>query len=124
MAVVEAVQPAVAVVERRLVVDGRAVCAVEVAGRTGGRMRGLLGRDGLEGALLLPHEPGVHTFGMRFAIDVAFLDRRSVVLEVVRMAPGRFGRPRLRARSVLEAEAGRFEAWGLVRGSRVEIERR
>jgi hypothetical protein len=118
----EAVAPGVKVVERRLVVDGRVVCPVEVAGGAEGRMRGLLGRDGLEGALLLPREPGVHTFGMRFSIDVAFLDRRSLVLEVVRMAPGRFGRPRLRARSVLEAEAGRFERWGVVPGARVEIQ--
>jgi hypothetical protein len=58
---------------------------------------------------------------MRFAIDVAYLDRRLRVLAVRTMPPGRIGRPRLRARHVLEAEAGALAAWGVVRGVRLEV---
>ncbi|WP_328915804.1 MULTISPECIES: DUF192 domain-containing protein [unclassified Streptomyces] len=84
------------------------------------RTRGLLGRDGIEGALLLTPASSVHTVRMRFAIDVAYLDRRLKVLAVRTMPPGKIGRPRLRARHVLEAEAGAFAAWGVVRGVRLE----
>ncbi|WP_060945173.1 DUF192 domain-containing protein [Streptomyces hygroscopicus] len=85
------------------------------------RARGLLGRDGLTGALLLTPASGVHTFRMRFAIDVAYLDRRLTVLDIHTLRPGRLGRPRLRSRHVLEAEAGALERWGVRRGVRVAI---
>jgi uncharacterized membrane protein (UPF0127 family) len=86
---------------------------VEVAETRRARRRGLLGRDGIEGALLLTPARAVHTFGMRFDLDVAYLDRDRRVLEVRRMRRNRLGRPRWRARSVLEAESGAFERWGL-----------
>lgn len=94
---------------------------LEIAASYRARTRGLLGRDGLTGALLLTPATSVHTVRMRFAIDVAYLDRRLRVLAVRTMPPGRLGRPRLRARHVLEAEAGAMEGWGLRRGVRVEI---
>ncbi|NEA58428.1 DUF192 domain-containing protein [Streptomyces sp. SID13666] len=95
---------------------------LEIAASYRARTRGLLGRDGLTGALLLTPATSVHTVRMRFAIDVAYLDRRLRVLAVRTMPPGRLGRPRLRARHVLEAEAGAMERWGLRRGVRVEID--
>lgn len=94
---------------------------LEVAASYRARTRGLLGRDGIDGALLLTPASGVHTFRMRFAIDVAYLDRSLRVLSVRTMRPGRFGRPRLRARHVLEAEGGAMARWGLRRGDVVEI---
>ncbi|WP_228990408.1 DUF192 domain-containing protein [Streptomyces sp. DH8] len=84
------------------------------------RTRGLLGRDGIEGALMLTPCGSVHTFGMRFAIDVAYLDRTFRVLAVTTMRPGRLGLPRLRARHVVEAEAGAMERWGVRPGVRME----
>nr|WP_086013655.1 MULTISPECIES: DUF192 domain-containing protein [Streptomyces] len=94
---------------------------LEVAASYRARTRGLLGRDGVTGALLLTPASSVHTFGMRFAIDVAYLDRRLTVLAVRTMRPGRLGLPRPRARHVLEAEAGAMERWGLRAGARVTI---
>jgi uncharacterized membrane protein (UPF0127 family) len=94
---------------------------LEVASTRRARRRGLLGRDGIEGGLVLTPARAVHTFGMRFDLDVAYLDRRGVVLEVRRMRRNRLGRPRLRARSVLEAEAGAFERWGLRVGDVVAV---
>ncbi|MER5968596.1 DUF192 domain-containing protein [Streptomyces sp. NPDC002055] len=95
---------------------------VEIATSYRARTRGLLGRDGIEGALLLTPASGVHTFRMRFPIDVAYLDRRLRVIAVRTMKPGRLGLPRLRARHVLEAEAGAMARWGLRPGAEVEIE--
>lgn len=103
----------------RLHVDGRDVAAVELARSNAERRRGLLGRDGLEGGLWLEPCRQVHTLRMRFAIDVAHVDRRGVVRGVRTMPPGRFGPLGLRTRAVLEAEAGSFAAWGLSVGSHV-----
>ncbi|MGW3243059.1 DUF192 domain-containing protein [Streptomyces sp. NPDC001070] len=98
------------------------VIPLEIAASYRARTRGLLGRDGITGALLLTPAASVHTLGMRFAIDVAYLDRRLRVLAVRTMPPGRLGRPRLRARHVLEAEAGAMAAWGLVPGVTLSVE--
>jgi uncharacterized membrane protein (UPF0127 family) len=75
----------------------------------------------VDGALLLSPAGSVHTFRMRFPIDVAYLDRRLRVIAVRTMKPGRLGLPRLRSRHVLEAEAGEMEGWGVRVGVRVEV---
>ncbi|GES30315.1 DUF192 domain-containing protein [Streptomyces angustmyceticus] len=95
---------------------------VEIAASYRARTRGLLGRDGIEGALLLTPAGSVHTVGMRFAIDVAYLSRDFTVLAVRTMRPGRLGLPRLRARHVLEAEAGAMACWGVRPGVRLGVE--
>jgi uncharacterized membrane protein (UPF0127 family) len=59
--------------------------------------------------------------GMRFAIDVAFLDRQLCVVDCMCLAPWRMTLPRWRARMVLEAEAGAFERWGLRVGDKLEL---
>jgi uncharacterized membrane protein (UPF0127 family) len=101
--------------------EGEVLAALDVAEGFGDRLRGLLGRDGIEGALLLRPAKSVHTFGMRFPIDVAFCDRDLNVLATVSMSRNRLGRPRLRAHCVIEAEAGAFERWRLRPGDSLEI---
>ncbi|MFJ7127977.1 DUF192 domain-containing protein [Streptomyces sp. NPDC098101] len=106
-----------------LVVPGEsAEVPLEVAASYRARRRGLLGRDGIAGALLIVRTNSVHTFGMRFAIDVAYLDRSFRVLSVVTMRPGRLGMVRPRGRHVLEAEAGAMARWGVRAGVRVRVE--
>lgn len=104
-----------------LAVDGEVVAPLEVARSLQARSRGLLGRDGIDGALLLAPASSVHTLRMRFPIDVALCDKHLVVLRTVTMRPNRLGRPSPRARSVVEAEAGAFTRWRLAPGSRLEI---
>ena len=82
-----------------------------------------LGRDGIEGALLLERTRSVHTVGMRFAIDVAVCDADLVVLRTRRVRPGQVTLPVRRGRQVIEAEAGAFARWGLVPGDRLEVRR-
>jgi uncharacterized protein len=106
----------------RLLVDGRPVGPVEVASTNALKRKGLLGRGHLDGGFVLDRCHQVHTFRMRFAIDVAHLDRRGRVLTVRSMPPGRLGPLVLRGRSVLEAAAGAFDDWGLGRGSVVTWE--
>lgn len=101
--------------------DGEVLAALEVADGFTGRSRGLLGRDGIDGAMLIKPARSVHTVGMRFAIDVAFCDNDMTVVDTVTMGPFRVTRPRLRARCVVEAEAGAFDRWGLRPGDRLEV---
>jgi uncharacterized membrane protein (UPF0127 family) len=101
--------------------DGTVLASAEVATSFSARTRGLLGRDGIDGALILDRTRSVHSLGMRFAIDVAFLDRDLEVLDIVHLVPWRVALPRRRGRMVLEAQAGAFERWALRRGDHLEL---
>jgi uncharacterized membrane protein (UPF0127 family) len=101
--------------------DGEVLASLEVADDWRSRSRGLLGRGGLEGAIILRPAKAVHTVGMKFAIDVAYLDGDLMVIRTVSMHTWRVGRPVLRARAVLETERGVFREWGLRPGDHLEI---
>ncbi len=104
-----------------LVSDDRVLASLEIADTPRSRRRGLLGREGFEGAILLRPARAVHTLTMRFPIDVAHCDEELTVLRVVTMAPHRIGRPVRGARAVVEAEAGSFERWGIRPGDQLEV---
>jgi hypothetical protein len=63
----------------------------------------------------------VHTFRMRFTIDVAHIDKSSTVIHVAAMRPGKIGAWVWRGRGVIEAEQGAFDQWQLRVGDRVEL---
>jgi uncharacterized membrane protein (UPF0127 family) len=88
------------------------------------RCVGLLKHDSLpegHGLWIVPCE-GIHTFGMKFPIDVVFLDRAKKVVKVRRnMGPRRISL-HLWAHSVLELPVGIIDATGTVRGDRLEFE--
>jgi uncharacterized membrane protein (UPF0127 family) len=81
---------------------------IETADRGPKRRKGLLGRDGLaagEGLWIVPCE-AVHTFAMRFPIDLVYLDRALRVVKVRHnVVPGRISAC-LRAHSVIELPTG------------------
>lgn len=104
-----------------LVCDGRVLASVELAASVRDRTKGLLGRDGIDGAILLTPARSVHTLRMTFPIDVAFLDQDRRVVRVVMMKPNRVSRLVWPSRSVVEAEAGAFERWGIAVGDVLEI---
>ncbi len=101
--------------------DARVLASVEVADARSARRRGLLGRDGLDGAIVFRPCRWVHTIGMRFPIDVAFVSDRGEVVKTMQMHQKRVGVPVWRANVVIEAEAGAFARWGLRVGDVVEI---
>lgn len=101
----------------RLLVDGRDVAPLEVADTVRVRMRGLLGRDGIDGALWLEPANGIHTLGMRFAIDVAMCDREGRVLRLCTVVPNRLTRPVRSGRITVEAAAGAMAAWEVTQGT-------
>jgi uncharacterized membrane protein (UPF0127 family) len=104
-----------------LIRDDEVLAALEVAERRRDRMRGLLGRDGIDGALLLRPAHQVHSFGMRFPIDVAFCTKDLVVLRTVSLRPGRMTRPSVRGCCIIEAEIGAFDRWRLRPGDQLEV---
>lgn len=101
--------------------DGEVLASLDVARGRRERARGLLGRDGIEGAMWLAPSRSVHTVGMRFAIDVAFCDGEGVVLRIVTLSRYRVALPVLKARAVVEAEAGTFARWNLQPGDKLEV---
>lgn len=104
-----------------LVRDATVLASVEIADSFRARLKGLLGRNGLNGALLLRPARSVHTIGMRFAIDVAYCDGDLRVLHITTMRPHRVGRPVRHACVIIEAEHGAFEQWGLAVGDELAL---
>jgi uncharacterized membrane protein (UPF0127 family) len=89
------------------------------------RLRGLLGRAGLEPgeALLLAPCSSIHTLGMRFSIDALFLDAEGNVLRAVPvLRPWRVPRPVKGATMVLELAAGTLGPGGMPSGGRVRFD--
>lgn len=104
-----------------LVSEARVLASVECAVTRAERRTGLLGRDSIDGAFVIEPCRWVHTIGMRFPLDVAFLDEDGCVVKTVTMRRHRLGLPVRRGRLVIEAEAGAFERWGLRVGDVVEV---
>jgi uncharacterized protein len=104
--------------------DGVTVCERTcVADTPFTRMKGLLGRDGLEQGegLLLRPASSIHTWFMRFPIDVVFLDRELVVVGIADgvepwRAAGRRG-----AKAALELPAGEAARRGLSVGDQLTL---
>jgi uncharacterized protein len=96
---------------------------LELAGSGETRRKGLLGREGLApgtGLWIVPCE-SVHTFFMRFAIDLVYLDRKHTVRKVrTAVGPWRVSAC-LSAHSVLELPAGTIVSSQTERGDTVEI---
>lgn len=104
-----------------LVSDAKVLASAEVVVTRQQRRKGLLGRDSTEGALVIDRCRWIHTIGMKFPIDVAYLDPDGVVVKTIQMQRFRMGIPVWNARSVIEAEAGAFGRWGLRVGDQIEI---
>ena len=77
------------------------------------RLLGLAWLDDMPGSVALHIAPcrSVHTFGMRFALDLVWLDASGSVVRVDTGVPPRRLRTCRRARSVLEVRAGSADAF-------------
>ena len=95
----------------------------EVADTIIRRLIGLIGRDDIPGgtALVLPGVRQVHTFFMRFAIDLIHVDAEWRVLLTRRcVAPWRFGPYCANAAYAIELRAGAISAAGIELGDQLE----
>ena len=87
------------------------------------RRTGLLKHTGLapgEGLWIVPCE-GIHTFAMKFTIDVVFLNRKHKILKIRPNMVRRRIALSLLAHSVLELPAGTLDETGTQRGDQLEL---
>lgn len=97
-------------------------CA-EVADTAPSRSRGLLGRDGLaagEALWIVPCE-SVHTFWMKFDLDLVYLDRKYRVVKIRKGIPPWRLSACLRAHSIIEFQAGALSNTDTVPGDQLAI---
>ena len=97
-------------------------CVAEVAENPWTRGWGLLGRTGLpeDQGLWIKQCKYVHTFFMRFPIDIAYLSRDGTVVKTCsRLKPFRFSAGGRRADSVLELPAGFLDRTEMVVGEKL-----
>ena len=98
---------------------------VDVAATHTARAVGLLAKTHFEPgeALWIVPSRGVHTWGMRFAIDVLALDEEGTVVDAVsNLRPWRMRLPRRGTAGVLELPAGTLAASRTGLGHRVVLE--
>ncbi len=74
----------------------------------------------MTGRLSIHHTSAVHSLGMRFAIDVAFLDRKLVVLDMTDLRPWRMTLPRQMAERARSRDRG-VRAVGSQRATVLEL---
>lgn len=89
------------------------------------RFMGLMGKKDLkkDEALCFPRCNSIHTFFMRFPIDVVFLDRNGVVLKVVSgLKPWRLLLPVLKAKHIIEMKPTLASELGIELGDKIECE--
>lgn len=110
-----------------LVIDDRPqaplATTVEPAFDSTSRKRGLLGRSTLaqNTAIVLAPCSAIHTFGMRFPIDVIFAARDGRVLKIRRAMGASSASMALRAFAAIEMAAGEAERHGLRVGERLSL---
>jgi uncharacterized protein len=115
--------PGARMVVRNLTRDTQIADNLECASTGSSRTKGLLGRKGLaqgEGLWIVPCE-AVHTFFMKFPIDLIYLDRKHRVKKVRNSVPAWRISACLSAHSVLELPAGTIQSSQSRRGDLIEI---
>ena len=105
--------------DRRVVVP-----RLELALDSATRRKGLLGRDGLDpgAGLVIAPSNSVHTFFMRFAIDIVFLHRTGRVLKIRHRVPARRVAVSAIAHAVLELPAGAAATAGISVGDTLALQ--
>lgn len=89
------------------------------------RLVGLMGRRSIprDEALAFPRCNSIHTFFMRFPIDVVFVDQSGRVVKVIeRLRPWRMLLPQRGAKHVIELGESRSRELGIREGMRLECE--
>jgi uncharacterized protein len=97
----------------------------DIADTSAKRRTGLLKHSGLapgEGLWIVPCE-GVHTFFMKFPIDVVFLNKQRKILKICHNMGRRRVALSFRAHSVLELPAGRLAETGTQAGDQLELQK-
>tara|TARA_R110001592_G_C13189889_1_gene752298 strand:+ start:10489 stop:10836 length:348 start_codon:yes stop_codon:yes gene_type:complete len=98
-----------------LIRNNQSLCELGIADTVATRMKGLLGDKplGVKQGLLISPCHSIHTFRMKYALDVVFLNRAGKVIKIsLSVKPNRI-RASLRAVYVLEFKSGQAKALGI-----------
>jgi len=97
--------------------------SVDMALRRSERRRGLLGRDSLADGAAMFIAPciAIHTVGMGFPIDVAFVNARGYIVRVVHSLPPWRLAASLGGCAVIELAAGRLREYDVNVGDRLSL---
>jgi uncharacterized membrane protein (UPF0127 family) len=90
----------------------------------GEKLFGLMGKPGMatDAALIIYHTNWIHTFWMRFALDLIYLDPQGTVVGLeAGLAANRFGKPFWKAQTTIELCAGTIYASRTELGDQVRI---
>jgi uncharacterized membrane protein (UPF0127 family) len=99
---------------------------LSMAGTHWSRLRGLMWRDATsfptgDGLWIIPSR-GVHTFAMKFPIDVIYLDNKKIVVHIEQgLKPWRVAPVSMRTASVLELPDNTLQSSGTTVGDQIEI---
>jgi len=104
-----------------IVHDTHVVASANIATTRHDRRRGMKAFPDASVPLVIDHCHWVHSFGMRFPLDVAYLDATDTIVAIRHLEPNRLGLPVLRASRVIEASPGAFSRWGLAVGDMVAV---
>jgi len=96
---------------------------IELASDSRTRNRGLLGRSGIadESVMIIAPCNAIHTFFMRFTIDVVFVDRQGRVLKLCRFVHPWRVRTAIRAFAALELNGGSIDRLEIAASDRLAI---
>ena len=106
--------------------DTKAIIAehAELADNVFSRMKGLLFRDSLDtsAALIIKPASSLHTFFMRFSIDIIFLDKQGKILKLSRnVPPSKFVLSVFGAKCAVEFPTGTIDKFSLSIGGQLSI---
>ncbi len=101
--------------------EGKVLASADIANTARSRRRGLIGQTQIDSALVISPCKWIHSFGMRCAIDVLYLDAAGAVLKTEHLRPLRIAAPVLKSKTVVELPSGSIERLGLHRGDMIEV---
>lgn len=87
------------------------------------RLKGLMFEESLKDndGMIIYHCNSIHTFFMKFSLDLVFLSKENIVIKIIRnFGPWKFTRMYLKADKVLEMKAHSLSS-ELIEGDKVEI---
>jgi len=96
-----------------LIHEHKVLASANIAVTRDERRRGMKAFADASIPLIIPNCKWVHSFGMRFPIDVVYLDDNDTIIAVRPLRPNRLARPVMRAARVVETKPNAFRHWNL-----------